>query len=819
MKLGPASTSTKLTGKFSEWSAKHPVLAIVFVSALAVAINCYPIIFCGKSYVAPAVGLPMLYADYPQLPGMTNRDAVQAHGSDTGATMIWGIPLGFVESRSILEYGELPLWNRYSHAGDTLIGQAIGLFPDPLQWIVILGRNAALAYDIKFLLAKLLFSIGFGLLIRRLSGSLPLSLLFAGMAPYSGAFFYIYNHPAFFVFSYAPWILLSALEFLDLHRGKYLGWGLAWLLTNYGCFNAGHVELGVILIGGLNLAALVFALAANRGIFSAAKTIVRLTIGTLLLLGLTAPFWISFLVSLPGTYTIHDKINVTQIEFASLLGMFDDVLYRLPVHPGPFTAPAPATNFLIFVGAIYSMIRWRRLKNDIFFWVNIGALLLWGGCVFGWVPAPVIAAIPFLNRDGHTHTDFSYLLVIHLTIQCAYGFKCLSQETSFRDAVLRLLGVGLIFGGLTLVYCFGFEHGPVPWIYFIPVAVGAFGAAFLFAFLRNRSHVSVSRWVVVGVLAFIPQFRCGLYTFGNDFLVTVLKPRVRLDAPSPAIDTIKADRSQPFRVMGAQEILYGDYAAVYGLEGVTSAAPLSNHELIDLLRGYPGIDPGTVWETNLRNPVAAHGLLNLLNVKYVLTPATVEVQEGLGFRLTATHDLGVLENLNVWPRAFFANKIVPLASTEEFINYLLAHGNQPFAALTPDEIASAPALLSLPANSNSTVAPASNYTLLPNSTAFDIHAPSAGMACLTEGQGRDFIATANGEPKSVLTVNRAFKGIYLDKPGDYRIQFTYRPRHWKLACGIFWTAAGIVAVLVCLCLIRRKMNQSEMPPDRENRVT
>jgi hypothetical protein len=46
--------------------------------------------------------------------------------------------------------------------------------------------------------------------------------------------------------------------------------------------------------------------------------------------------------------------------------------------------------------------------------------------------------------------------------------------------------------------------------------------------------------------------------------------------------------------------------------------------------------------------------------------------------------------------------------------------------------------------------------------------------------------TANNEPKGVLTVNRAFKGVYLDKPGNYHIEFIYRPRHWRLACCLFW---------------------------------
>src|SRR6202000_1309950 len=129
------------------------------------------------------------------------------------------------------------LWNRYSHGGEPLLGQAISMMGDPLQLIVLAGKGSSLAYDLKFLAAKLLFCIGFGLLIRRLLGSTPLALLFAAMGAYCGAYFYIYNHPAFFVFAYAPWILLTALELLDLQSRNYIGWGLAWLLVNFGSFN------------------------------------------------------------------------------------------------------------------------------------------------------------------------------------------------------------------------------------------------------------------------------------------------------------------------------------------------------------------------------------------------------------------------------------------------------------------------------------------------------------------------------------------------------------------------------------------------------
>src|SRR6185437_5104373 len=192
------SLKTEITGAgLAGAMARQPVLTIVLVSLAVIALNCFPIIFCGKSFVAPAWGVPMLYQRYPTLPGMTNTVPVDAHGSDTGAMEIWGVPVGFIQSRSVWEHGELPLWNRYSHAGDSLIGQAVSMLGDPLQWIVILGHGSSVAWDVKFVVAKLLFCIGFGLLIRSLLGSLPLALLFAALGAYCGAFYFVYNHLVF----------------------------------------------------------------------------------------------------------------------------------------------------------------------------------------------------------------------------------------------------------------------------------------------------------------------------------------------------------------------------------------------------------------------------------------------------------------------------------------------------------------------------------------------------------------------------------------------------------------------------------------------
>lgn len=809
MKLSKPSKSSSARASLADACARQPVLAIVLVSLMAILINCYPIIFCGRSYVAPTAGIAMVYNGYPALPGTTNTVAPNSHGSDTGATLIWGVPAGFMQSRSVLQQGEIPLWDRYGHTGAPLLAQAVSMIGDPLQWIVILGHGSSLAWDVKFLTAKLLFCIGFGLLIRRLLGNLSLALLFAALVAYCGAFYYIYNHPSFFVISYAPWILLSALELLDPRSEKYVRWGVIWLLVNFGCFNAGHVELAIVLIGGLNSAALAFALWNSRSARAAAKPLVRLAIGAALFLALTAPMWVSFLVAMQGAYSVHSEIKVTQFRFASLIGIFDDLFFRLPPKPGLYMAQAPGASFLIFVGCIYALIRWRKLKNEPFFWINTAAILLWGGCVFGWVPAQVLELVPLLNRVGHTHTDFSYLLIIHLTIQCAYGFKCIAMER-FRQVATGLLTVGFVLAGMTLLFCFGTEHGPVIWTYYAVVTAGAFAAPLLFAFLQERPQIFIPGMLGVLLLGFVPQFRFGTYTF-DDRMLMVFGQRVVMDAPSPAIDKIKAANSDPFRITGVESIFWGDYGAVYGLEDIRSCAPLSNKELVGLLRGFPGMLPMHGWEVRLQNPVMAHALLNFLNVKYVLTRPMVSVPDGLGFRLSDQSDLGVVENLEVWPRAFFSDGIVSISSNEEFMRYLVDHAKQPFIAVTPDEIINQPDLQKLETNANPTFVPATNYALLPNSTAFDIHANSAGVVCLTEGQAKDFTATVNGSTKNILTVNRAFKGIFLDRPGDYHIQFTYRPRYWKSSCVLFWMACLIVSVLLAADFLKHRPTKKTNP--------
>jgi hypothetical protein len=809
------SNRAKFANRVRGWNARHPILAILLVSLVAVVINCYPVIFCGKSYVSPACARWLVYDWWPPLPGAghTPYQYDPAHGSDTGAMMWWGVPLGFVESRSLLEQGELPLWNRYGHAGDTLIGQAVSMLGDPLQGIVILGRGSAEAWDVKYVVAKFLFSAGFGLLILRLFGSRPMSLIYAALAAYCGVYFFIYNHPVFFVFAYAPWILLSALAWFDGPSRRWAGWGPAWLLANFACFNAGHVETAVILIGGLNLAAVIHALVRGHNLADRAKVIARAGAGTLLFLGLTAPVWISFLAALSDAYTLHSEVHVVQLPWVTLPGVFDDLFFLLPVDLNYYAAVTPGTSLLVMTGCILSVLRWRQLKRETFFWLNLSAILVWGGCVFGWMPRPVLEAVPFLNRVGHTFNDFSYLLAIHLILQSAGGFLSLARENSFGRAAAQLLGVALVFGGMVLAYDLGIPHRPMPWDYFICGLAGAIGAPLLFVHL-NSGHrpLPLVGWAGIVILGFIPHFRFGLYNFGSDDLLMRPGPRAVLNAPSESIGRLQQAATGPFRVAGMGWNLVGDYSAVYGLEDIRSCAPLSRGDYLDLVTNFPGMKFGAEggWGIGVDSPVAAQPLLNLLNVQYLLAnPGNqVVIEKGAGFRVADRGDFLVLENLDAWPRAYFTDKIAVNASTMEFIGQLQKQAREPFASLGADEIARTAGLRLLEETRQPVVVPATKYRLGQNSTAFDIHAPSAGVVCLLEGQAKDFTVKANGETKAVLTVNRVFKGMYLDQPGDYHIEFVYRPRHWRLSCACFWISAGCAMVVAAFNILRARSKRN-----------
>src|SRR5580704_2580404 len=115
---------------------RHPRWLLLIATVASVLVNCYPIVFCGRSFVSPNNGAPnnggnsLLYDTTPTLPGYFDERIADFHGADSGAVMWHDVPNAFVEAGGLLHQAALPLWNRYKNAGDPLLTQGISMFGD-----------------------------------------------------------------------------------------------------------------------------------------------------------------------------------------------------------------------------------------------------------------------------------------------------------------------------------------------------------------------------------------------------------------------------------------------------------------------------------------------------------------------------------------------------------------------------------------------------------------------------------------------------------------------------------------------------------------
>jgi hypothetical protein len=191
------------------YAVVNPRTAITIIGFIAAIVSCYPVVFFGKSFVHP-VGVAALYSGPPWIPGMS-LDAISENfrGSDVGATA-WEIaPDTVVQHVSLFRYFEFPFWNRYVGGGIPLYAQGQSMIGDVLHWIPVFLDGSAIGWDAKFVLSKAIFAIGMGLLVFRLTGTLLAGLLIAISSCFLGFFAWRFNHPAFFVLTYAPWIVIQ----------------------------------------------------------------------------------------------------------------------------------------------------------------------------------------------------------------------------------------------------------------------------------------------------------------------------------------------------------------------------------------------------------------------------------------------------------------------------------------------------------------------------------------------------------------------------------------------------------------------------------
>src|SRR5437773_552450 len=277
------------------------------VATASVVLSCYPVVFFAKSFLSPNnhSGTFLLYGRMPTVPGYNDTTTDNEIGADLGAPMWYSWPTSVVESRALLKYHDLTLWNRFASTGVPLLGQGQSMLADPLHLLVLLTNGSAGWWDLKYVLAKFLFAFSIGLCVLTATKHAPAAAIMAASSPFIGFFCYRYAHPAFFSFCYAPLILLCWLKFIEAPRGaRSATWLGAMAVANWMVMNSGTVKEAYVLLLAMNFCGLLCLLFTPSAGDKSVKLLQVLFLQATFVL-IAMPIWLTFLRALKKSWTAY----------------------------------------------------------------------------------------------------------------------------------------------------------------------------------------------------------------------------------------------------------------------------------------------------------------------------------------------------------------------------------------------------------------------------------------------------------------------------------------------------------------------------------
>jgi len=765
------------------------------------------VVFFGRSFVS-ANSVPMLYSGIPTWPGHAETEMEDFKGSDAGAMLWYYVPVSFIQHRALFRDGELPLWNRYNCGGVTLLGQGQSMFGDPLHMLVVLAGGEAWAWDLKFLLAKVVFCFGAGLMVYATSRRLSVALMLAFSSGFIGFFAYRFNHPAFFSLSYAPWLLVGWVEVSKaVTIRSAAGWTAGLLLASWCELNSGTAKEAYILLFSLHGCGLLLFLLTPTTF--RVRKLIQLVVAGIGLFLVAAPVWLTFFQALQTAHVSYkEAAHAYQIQPGLFIGLFDDIFYR-SFNP-KWLVSNPSGNFLILLGCLFALIYLRRLLRDrIFVAVALSALGA-GAIVFGVVPAEVIEKVPMVNHIWHVDNTFSCVLLIELIVIAGFGLNNLielcvrrSWNWDYGRAVVILLAL--------LGAYFGFTHATQRTPNTFAVSELAAGNAFFYTYALSLVAVLLAiPWLIRAIrrssaftpaaIALLMVCLFGLHWRHGFHLKTGLRevddyvanppPRIDFREPSPAVEFMD---SQPgvFRVVGFGNVLFPGINGIVGVESIGGPDALTDDHYHDLLAAA-GVrqEWGWRWIIERSNP-RPRPLFNLLNIRYFLDmpprprPEMTAVEKPL-------LDLDLLRNEGEWPRAFFVDSLQTYDRVEQFVELLQQADSRPFAAAQAADV-TMPGREVTAEGSGAAAIPARDYRLTTNTITFTVDASGPGVAVLTETYlPGDFLAAINGAPAEYFRVNHAFRGVRIPAAGKYVVSYTYWPRHFTLSLAMAATGSLIL---------------------------
>ena len=782
---------------------RRPRRALALVALAAVLVSSYPVAFLGRSFVSPNNGALLLYNVFPTLPGYTSAAFEDNMGSDTGAVMWWHLPVAAVERQAILHDHELPLWNRYDLCGQPLLGQGQTMLGDPLHWAAaILGGGSPVAWDLRFLVAKWLFAFGVGVSVLLLTADVTAAAVLTVASVYVGFFGFRIDHPAIFSVGYAPWLLYAWLQIRRAPtRAALWTWVAALAGADWLELNSGTVKEAYMLAVTLNLTGVLLVVAEDGPWGGRVRRLGAAAWGTLVVVLLAAPFWLTFLDALNASMNSYEQPAAQQLAFGRLIGFFEDLFAR-QASPGEHLV-APAANVLALLGVLWAAAGFRAVASQRAARVLAFAAMIAAALVFSVVPEAWIVAVPFLRNVRHIDNTFSCVMLVLVLPLAGCGVS--AALISARFAIWRRRAFGVALGASALIACyFGLQRPAHFSSFFLAYAVSLLlGSVLLHVCARrllSRRDSSPAACILLALGLASLLWRQGQY-LRTAFDSYVFNPqvRVKLDAPSTALTYIQQNTPAPARTLGLGLNFVPGFNQEHLIEAIYGVDALRSRELVSLLLALGLSRVEDFADMDLADQDAAHrAAYDALNVEYFLnTPG--QLPPDSPWEHSGDWDLAVYRSRTFWPRAYYAARVETYRDLSQLAARLRS-ARGPVAAVAAGDRTVDPAVTALAAHPvDEVVVPASRYWLSANRTAFDIQAPGPGVAVLVESWfPADFHATVNGREAPYFRVNHAFKGVYLPSSGSYRVEFSYWPRHLTLSLRLaaMGVALGVATILL-----------------------
>jgi hypothetical protein len=781
-----------------KYISENPKKSIAFFGLIASIVSCYPVVFFGMSFVSP-LGVAGLYSYPPFLPGFP-LDLINENfrGSDVGATAWSIVPNTVVQHEALFRHFEFPLWSHYVGGGTPLFAQGQSMIGDILHWIPILLGGSAVGWDIKFVLSKIIFAMGMGLLIFRLTRNSLSASLIAISSCFLGFFAYRFNHPAFFVLTYAPWIVLQwdRLGVLIASPppiikkcviGGLLLAAVAWLQLNAGALKEGVIT--AFFMNAMGMMIFIDHLRHRRGWIQ--SFVIAGGFGLALVM-ISSPYWLLFLDALSKSFTYYDNPGVNIFSIWKILGFFDNFFFQQIDG----TLGAPSTNIFVLLCLTSAIVSLRWYKSVRLF-ATMLLFFLALSVAYGVVPKFILMKIPFINKIQHVFNTFSVPMMILALVLAGFGIQHYFDVSKNRKKMILALSSST-FLGLWLVYFLMTHNGRTILFFLIVFAVVFVGLLQLYR--QAWSGVWSRRNLIILACCFLllhARHGMQLMTGIGEIDAYIQNPteRANFSNKSEAIEFVKnriKKKRMPVRVIGEGSVMFPGYNSMYGLDGIVSVEPLRNEHYEKLLSmiDYPEKGHGWLRLINSNQLASRASSLDLLGIGYVVaTPGTPMPQ---GMNLIHSSDLDIWERETVWPRAFFANRVFEIHEPSDILALLKKFPHAPFAAVESQFI---PPGMPKNINAVSHVSPARQYSLTNNSTQFSVDATGRGLIVLGETYyPEDFVANLNGKRVDYIRVNEAFKGIWVDKAGRYDVSFTYRPAKFYLS--IMISLCGVLLLLL-----------------------